>query len=417
MLFIYELGIWLLTGAIRLAALFHPKAKKWVTGRRQWRSRYRSAFQKNKRLLWIHAASLGEFEQGRPVLEAFREQFPDWQIVLTFFSPSGYEIRKIYSGADFVAYLPADTHRNARDFLDWLQPDAAIFIKYEFWANYLFELKKRGTPTLLVSALFRQKQVFFRPYGHFWRRVLGCFSHIFVQNEASAALLRQIGIRNMSRAGDTRVDRVLKLSASVPENATLQAFVPAGEKAALIVGSSWPADEALLLPLLDAPGFAQQKWVIAPHEPAARHLAQLLPRLPQPFARYSDGAASHAIHAARVLVIDNIGLLNTLYRYGRVAYIGGGFGKGIHNTLEPAAYGLPVLFGPRFEKFEEARQLVARGGAFVVRHTEECKAILARLQDETEYQRASQAARQYLEDNRGATDKIMTHLSRLCPDL
>lgn len=404
---LYEWFIRLMTSGLRLAAFFHPKAQKWVNGRQKWRSRYAASFEKKGRVLWVHAASLGEFEQGRPVIESFREKFPGWQIVLSFFSPSGYEIRKNYPQADFICYLPADTRRNARDFLDLIRPDAVVFVKYEFWANYLSELKRRDIPTLLVSALFRPGQPFFRWYGGFWRRMLGCFSHVFVQNAESGHLLQKIGMGNYTVAGDTRVDRVLKLAAQAPENDVVRSF--AGNRPVFIAGSAWEVDEAVFLPVLQQPGFQQFRIIIAPHEPSEKHLAQLIPRLKRPYIRYS--ACTAAAPPAEILIIDNVGMLNTLYRYGAVAFIGGGFGKGIHNTLEPAAFGLPVLFGPRYEKFEEARQLVARGGAFVIRNTADLVSILKKLDDPAFYQRASGATLAYLEESRGATERIIQYLS------
>lgn len=408
MILFYELLIRFLTLGIRAAAFFHPKARRWVLGRRDWHSRYATAFQKKGPVLWVHAASLGEFEQGRPLIEAVRTSFPGWQIVLTFFSPSGYEIRKNYPQADFIGYLPADTRRNARDFLDLIRPDVAIFVKYEFWANYLLALKQRSIPTLLVSALFRSGQPFFQWYGGFWRRMLGCFTHFFLQNERSAQLLQQAGFQNWTVAGDTRVDRVLNLAENAPENAVVKTF--AGDSPVLVAGSSWEADENIFLPVLNQPDFRHLKVIIAPHEPSEKHLAQLIPKLNRPFSRYS--AWSDGLQPpSDVLLIDNVGMLNTLYRYGKVAYIGGGFGKGIHNTLEPAAFGLPVIFGPRFGKFEEARQLVARGGAFSIRDGSELATVLQNLQDPEFYQRASAAVRAYLEESRGATDQIIRYFA------
>jgi len=436
---LYDGAIFLLTGILHVAALFHSKAKKWVAGRQDWRTRIASAFEKKGRVLWVHVSSLGEFEQGRPVIEAIRERFPGWQVVLTFFSPSGYEVRKNYPLADLVCYLPTDTRHNASDFLELIRPDAAIFIKYDFWANYLFELKKRDVPTLLVSALFRPGQPFFRWYGGLWRRMLGCFTHIFVQNEASSVLLRGIGFQAVTVAGDTRVDRVLALAAPPPapppggrgatsrklggflktetnepantenqEQRGIKPPSPGGEGlgVGLIAGSTWLADEDILLPVLHDPAFAHLRWIIAPHEPSEKHLSQLLPRIQRPWARHSawDGTPTD------VLIIDSIGLLNTLYRYGRVAYIGGGFGKGIHNTLEPAAFGLPIIFGPNYEKFEEARQFVARGGAFPVHNALELTEVLKKLEDPDFYQKASVAVTGYLEESRGATGTVLAFL-------
>lgn len=421
MRFLYSLSIQVLAGGIRIAAFFHPKARLWHTGRLDWRARYRNMFSKKGRVLWVHAASLGEFEQGRPVIEAFRLAYPDWQIVLSFFSPSGYEIRKNYAQADWVCYLPADTPGNARDFLDLIRPDAAVFVKYEFWANYLFELKNRSCPTLLVSALFRPGQPFFRWYGAFWRRMLTCFSHIFVQNAASARLLQSRGFQQLSVAGDTRVDRVLKLAQEAPENPIVQAF--AGDSPVFIAGSSWEADEAVLLPVLQNPEFKAFKLIIAPHEPSEKHLTSLLAQLTRPYLRYSQCLPSEQeteaaeqtrlqrIAGQEILIIDNVGMLNTLYRYGAIAWIGGGFGKGIHNTLEPAAFGLPVLFGPRYEKFEEARQLVARGGAFALRDARELGVLLKKLRAPEAHAKASAAVRDYLEESRGATEQVIRYFA------
>ena len=378
--------------------------------RQQWRPRPAD------QVLWVHAASLGEFEQGRPLIEAFRAAFPDWKIALTFFSPSGYIIRKNYPGADWVGYLPADTPENARDFLELLRPDLTVFVKYEFWANYLFALRNRNTPTLLISALFRPNQPFFRWYGGFWRRALACFTHIFVQNENSLRLLHRHGSLNTSLAGDTRIDRVLALPASTPENPIATAFAYRKEGFTLVAGSTWPADEAALIPLLTNPACAAWRLMLAPHEPSENYVQILEKRLRDAdphlaVLRYSQASPERA-KAARVLIIDNIGLLNGLYRYGYAAYIGGGFGRAIHNTLEPAAFGLPVLFGPRFEKFEEARQMADSGGAFPCDSAEKICAVLKKLENPEERIRASASAMQYLQENKGATEKILSFIAR-----
>ncbi|MBV6439923.1 MAG: 3-deoxy-D-manno-octulosonic acid transferase [Haliscomenobacteraceae bacterium CHB4] len=421
MRFFYEIGIRVMVWGIRLAAVFHPKARKWMEGRRNWREHYRAVLNQQpatgnrRQTLWLHAASLGEFEQGRPVVEAFKERFPGWRIILTFFSPSGYEIRKDYPLADVVCYLPADTRRNARDFLDIIQPDAAIFVKYEFWANYLFELKKRGIPPLLVSALFRENQPFFRWYGGFWRKMLGCFTHFFVQNAASENLLQRIGFQNITVAGDTRVDRVLNIAEGAKENEIVAAFrkspVEAGLCDLLIAGSTWPQDESLIAEGLRLASLDDIKVVFAPHDPSQKSVSHILDLLPPDefgaTSLYSRATTKSAAEASN-LIIDNVGLLNSIYRYGRVAYIGGGFGKGIHNTLEPAAFGLPVIFGPKYEKFEEARQFVARGGAFPVHNATELEKILKKLEEPAFYEKASQAVRRYLEENKGATEKILS---------
>ena len=453
MRWVYSFAIHAFTFGLHLAAFLHPKARKWVAGRHDWRRRYRQEFQKKGRVLWVHAASLGEFEQGRPIIEACRQQFPDWQVVLTFFSPSGYEVRRHYPQADFVAYLPADTRRNAADFLSILQPDAAIFIKYEFWFNYLRTLQRRGTPTLLVSALFRDQQPFFQPWGGFWRRGLTAFTWFFVQDDASARLLQRIGFQNVTVAGDTRIDRVLQLAETAPGNDLVWAFVgdspappappsppvkggngvvenktndspptaqlhvlppftggqggahPTENSKIFIAGSAWEADEKIFGPIVTAG--TTWKVIVAPHEPSAKNVQRLL-RYPRS-VRYTQ-ATPEALRTARLLVIDNVGMLNTLYRYGTVAYIGGGFGSGIHNTLEPAAFGLPIIFGPKYTKFAEAQAFVARGAAFPVRNAAELSAVLLHLADPARYAQASLAARNFLAENRGATAKVLSFL-------
>lgn len=410
---LYNLGIYILITAIRFAALRMPKAKKWVEGRRNWRNNcVNFRHTTHAKTLWMHVSSLGEFEQGRPIIEQFRQEFPGWRVILTFFSPSGYEIRKDYSLVDRVLYLPADTPANARDFLALIQPDAAIFVKYDFWANYLFALKKRGTPTLLVSGLFRPSQPFFKWYGSFWRKILDCFTHVFVQDIESEKLLQSIDFHRTSVAGDTRVDRVLRIAAAVTPNPLVEVFV--GQSPVLIVGSSWDADEQLLAPLVRSGEFQQMKIIIAPHEPSDRNITRILERM-EGAVLYSQLKTKNTGNN-KILVIDNIGMLNVLYQYGTIAYIGGGFGKGIHNTLEPAAFGLPILFGPKFEKFEEARQFVSRGGAMPVNTTHDIILALHTLQEPHAHQKASNALLSYLEANKGASEKAVNWLKAQFPD-
>ncbi len=404
---LYNLGIKTYTLLINLAALASPKAKQWITGRKNWRNRYQAAFQPTTKVLWVHVASLGEFEQGRPVIEAFKQQYPHWQIVLSFFSPSGYEIRKDYPLANFVCYLPADTPQNAKDFLAIIQPDLAIFVKYEFWANYLFELKCRNTPTLLVAALFRPTQAFFQWHGGFWRRVLDCFTHIFVQDPNSQALLQSIGYQKVSIGGDTRIDRVLALAQQAPPVAALENI----KKPILVAGSTWPADEAILLDFISQhQGEQPFCYIVAAHEPSTAHSEQLIQKIAISAERWTD--LEGRPFTKDLLIIDTIGLLNRLYRHGTVAYIGGGFGKGIHNTLEPAAFGLPIIFGPRYEKFEEARQFVARGAAFCVHDAASLAKVLDLLNDDAQYALARDAALAYLHENAGGTQKVMDYLER-----
>ena len=402
----------LMSALMPALGFFSKKIRLGVRGRRDWRRRYAAIFQKKNKVAWVHVASLGEFEQGRPVIEALRRESPDMQIVLTFFSPSGFEKRRDYSRADAVFYLPFDTPRNVRDFLGLIQPDLAIFVKYEFWANYLFALRKAGVETLLISAVFRPSQPFFKPWGALWRDMLGCYTQIFVQDAASLALLRSAGVSEarVCVAGDTRADRVMQLPASAPENAQAADFFNRDPGAfRLIVGSSWPPDEALIAALLAADEWRDLRVLIAPHDPSPPYVARLQALLPAPSALYSAGPAPAGTKA---YVVDSVGLLNGLYRYAQAAYIGGGFGRGIHNTLEPAAYGLPVLFGPRYHKFEEARQMLRRGGAFCVNNAAELAAALRDLRDSGRLKTASEAVLGYLRENQGATSAIMAYICR-----
>lgn len=406
---LYNLSAKLYPLAIMLASPFSVKAKQWVTGRRDWQNRYARLNGKADKTLWMHVSSLGEFEQGRPVLEQFRAEYPDWNIVLSFFSPSGFEIRKNYTVADSVIYLPSDTAGNARAFLDIIHPDLAVFVKYDFWFNYLSELSNRKTPVLLVSALFRKEQPFFRWYGALWRQILTYFDEIQVQNQSSAILLKDAGYENISVCGDTRVDRVIALAASAPENRKVAAF--AGDSyPVFIAGSSWEADESIFLPVLKKESFKHIRLIIAPHDPSDRNVTRLLNEAPDPvrYSEYNPGLHSDC----RTLIIDNIGMLNTLYQYAHLAYIGGGFGKSIHNTLEPAAYGLPLIFGPAYSKFEEAVQFVARKGAISVRNKAELEDALDLLSQRAENEAASRAVGEYLKESEGATARAMEWLRR-----
>jgi 3-deoxy-D-manno-octulosonic-acid transferase len=405
----YDAAIALYIAAIHTAAFFRPKACQWVQGRRHWRARLEQAmrahFPAGTRKIWIHCASLGEFEQGRPLIEALRHAYPNERILLSFFSPSGYELRKDYPLADHVCYLPADTGANAERFVEIVQPDLVIFVKYEFWLHTLSALFERKVPVLLVSALFRTGQVFFRPYGKTWLEALRRFRHIFVQDAASKALLESHGLNNSTVAGDTRVDRVLQLAAAPMEIPEIEQF--AGDAALLIAGSTWPADEALLIDFLKNGFPAGWKLIIAPHQIAETSLRRLENSLPCPSLRFSQLKNGTAPGDATVLLIDNVGMLASLYKYGIVAYIGGGFGAGIHNTLEPMAFGLPVIFGPRYQKFREAVEMVATGAAVSVKNTDELREALSRFLSAEQCMEAMVPILTYLSENRGATDKIM----------
>ncbi|MBF9144020.1 3-deoxy-D-manno-octulosonic acid transferase [Hymenobacter properus] len=417
MLFFYNIGLGLYGLLLRLLAPFVPKAAAWVAGRRGLLAHIRQTLSTDSApRVWFHCASLGEFEQGRPLLEAYRKAHPGTKVVLTFFSPSGYEIRKNWPGADYIFYLPLDTRRNARAFLDAVQPRLIVFVKYEFWYHFLTEAHRRGIPAVVVSAIFRPEQVFFKPWGGFFRGILARFAHIFTQNESSAALLRQHGIRQVSVAGDTRFDTVVATAASAPrELPVVNAFVADGAPV-LVVGSSWPEDLPALTPLLQKYQH-QLRVLVAPHEITETNLRLVEAALPGQVLRYSQATTANAAQA-RVLLFDNVGLLSQLYRFGKFAYIGGAFGKGLHNTLEAAAFGLPLFFGPTYGKFQEAVELVQLKCAFPVHNAAELEAAFAPLWHNEDLRLSLQdVLLDYVHGQAGATRTIMAALPSLTPAL
>lgn len=408
MQFLYAVGIRLYQLFILLVSPFNRKAASWIRGRKNWRTLLSMQLKPREQRAWFHFASLGEFEQGRPVLEAFRRKNPSFTIVVTFFSPSGYEVRKDYPLADYVFYLPADTPGNARDFITAISPEIVFFTKYEFWHFYFRELGRRNIPLYIVSAIFRKEQLFFKPYGGFYRSILQNVTHFFVQDTASAALLDSIGLHNYTLTGDTRFDRVLENLQAAKPLPLIEDF--AAGKPVFIAGSTWPEDEAILAPLINSK-YYPFRWIIAAHEIGAAHLQQIESRLSIKHIRYSE-ALVKGTQDAEVLIIDNIGMLLSLYAYARIAYIGGGFGKGIHNTLEAAASGIPIFFGPRYEKFKEAKDLIALGGAKSIRHSQELRKELDFLEQHPErYTEIAAIIHQYMEQSRGATDTIMKQIA------
>ncbi len=384
------------------ASPFSAKARRWVRGRRGWRERLSSFSRGEGKVAWVHCASLGEFEQGRPVIEKIRRDHPDWKVVVTFFSPSGYEIRKDYRGADMVMYLPTDLPANVRFFLDHIKPDLALFVKYEFWYNYLSELKRRNIPTYLVSGIFRPDQYFFRWYGSFARGVFQVFNRIFLQDEQSGRLLESIGYHRYSVTGDTRFDRVSQIAAAAKDLPVIEKF--RGKESLFVAGSSWDEDEEIIVRYINSNSGAM-KWVIAPHEIDEAHLCRIEKRLTPESVRYSryvEGAKS-----CRVMIIDNIGMLSSVYRYASIAAVGGGFGRGIHNILEPACWGIPVLFGPHHLKFREAVQLKERGGAVSFDNFETFTSVVEKyLSDPVALEAAGNASAIYISENKGSTDKV-----------
>jgi 3-deoxy-D-manno-octulosonic-acid transferase len=409
---LYRLSVKGYAALMRVAARVHPKAHQWVQGRQGLMEQLTTQLGplvQGRPVAWFHAASLGEFEQGRPVIEAFRHQYPHYFIYVTFFSPSGYEVRKNYAQADYVSYLPIDTPAHARQLIQLLQPRIAFFIKYEFWYYYLRELRAHGAVILSFSAIFRPGQLFFKSYGGFYRGLLGYFDHILVQNAESEALLRGIGIAQVTRAGDTRFDRVKQIAEAARDLPEIAAFV--GDAPCLVVGSAWEADRAVLVPALNS--LPALRAVIAPHEIKEPDLQRWEQTLNGEVLRYSAYKAAgfdrSAFAAARYLLIDNIGMLSSLYRYGQMAYIGGAFGSGLHNILEAATFGLPVLFGNKcYQKFQEAVDLIALGGAWALEDTTAAEQKLRELLDTPQAREAAGAVcRTYVRDHTGATEAVM----------
>lgn len=385
---------------------FHAKAHQWFYGRKYDRKKL-AEFQRGPgKWVWFHAASLGEFEQGRPVMEALKVQEPETRILLTFFSPSGYEIRKNYPGADMIYYLPLDTPANARRFVERFRPDKAVFIKYEFWYHYLHELKARQIPTYLISAIFRPEQPFFKWWGGFHRKMLACFTRFFVQDDVSVQLLERFGFTQTTLAGDTRFDRVKQIADQAAEVPGVDRFC--GGKETVVCGSTWPGDEELLFHYINDADDHRQ-WIIVPHEIGESHLREIEGRCRKGVLRYSAGVDQ--LTDQRVLLVDKIGLLSSIYRYGSVAYIGGGFGQGIHNTLEAAVYGMPVVFGPRYHKFREATSLLEKGGGFSVKSYADFAALFDSFSEHPAIVRAAgKQAAAYVESQLGATGSIIGHL-------
>lgn len=411
MRFIYTLFVRFYTLAIRLAAPFNTKAAQWVKGRKHLLNDYQNAFSDNKSpVVWFHASSLGEFEQGRPVIEAIKQTQPHVKILLTFFSPSGYTIRKNYSGADYIFYLPPDTPTNARLLLDTVKPVYAVFIKYEFWFNYLNRLNKENIPVYFISAIFRKEHWFFKWYGVWALKQLKKINLFFVQNDTSKSLLEQNGISSVVQSGDTRFDRVRDIAAQPAHLPLINAF--AQNNKLVVAGSTWPQDDELLVNYIQKKQ-AGVKFIIVPHDIHPSYISQLLSRFGCPAIRYSEISEAHA-PLAEVIVVDSIGLLSSLYAYAHIAYIGGGFGKGIHNILEAACHGVPVIFGPNYHKFAEAHSLLKAGGAFTITNAVELEETLnGLLNDENIRTRISEICRFFVIDNSGATQIIMNTLAPL----
>ncbi|MDR1370023.1 MAG: 3-deoxy-D-manno-octulosonic acid transferase [Dysgonamonadaceae bacterium] len=393
---------------VRIISPFHKKAGLMVKGQKQTFDILRKQIDPKARYIWFHAASLGEFEQGRPLIEKIRDQHPEYKILLTFFSPSGYEVLKNYSGVDVICYLPFDFYRNAKKFLKLANPEMAIFIKYEFWQNYLNQLHKKNIPTYIVSAIFRPTQIFFKWYGTGYRSVLKDFNWLFVQDQKSMDLLNKYKITNVSIAGDTRFDRVAEVFERQKSFDLIEKFLNIRDEKkdlVLIAGSSWSKDEDLFIPYFNS--CPALKLIIAPHEINEEHLQYIASKLERPYAFYSK-VTENEIKNTDCLIIDSFGILSSIYRYGEIVYIGGGFGAGIHNILEAAVYGKPVIFGPNYQKFKEANDLIACHGGFSVQDQTSFNEKMNELLSYNEVlDKAGKQAGKYVQNNVGATRIIL----------
>lgn len=397
---LYNIGVW-------VASFFSKKVRTMWKGEHRTFRVLREKIDPNAMYIWFHAASLGEFEQGRPIMEAIRREHPGYKILLTFFSPSGYEVRKNYDGADVVVYLPIDTKRNARRFLRLTNPVMAFFIKYEFWSNYLHILKERHVPTFSVSSIFRPNQIFFRAYGKGYGKVLDCFTHFFVQNEESRDLLKSIGIDCVSVTGDTRFDRVLQIRDAGKSLPIVENFVGGTAEdrpRVFIAGSSWPPDEDIFIRYFNE--HRDWKLIIAPHVIGDDHMKQILGKLERKTVRYTEATTENVV-GAECLIIDCFGLLSSIYRYADVTYVGGGFGVGIHNVLEAAVWRKPVIFGPNNKNFQEAQGLLKAGGGFEITSYDDFVGVMRKLADDKALEQSRERAGGFVESLAGATRQIM----------
>lgn len=405
--FLYNTGIRFYFFLIWVVSFRKPKAKKWLSGRKNLFEKIQKELVPGKPILWFHASSLGEFEQARPVIERVKKDFPGYSILLTFFSPSGYELGKEYPLADYVYYLPLDTPRNAARFLDVVKPEKAFFVKYEFWFNFLTELKRREIPTYIFSALFRPSQFFFKPWGKWFRKALEAYTHIFVQNQSSSNILKKFGFRNVSISGDTRLDRVAQIAQASSQLPKLEKFCNGNP--VIVAGSTWPEDEALFINYINECSHPV-KFVVAPHEVNERSVEHITSLLKCSYLLYSANSTASQLQSAKVLIVDGYGYLVSVYRYAQIAYIGGGFTTGIHSILEPAVYGMPVVFGPDYHKFHEAIELIQLGAAHTISCYDELSDLFeSYLTDPERLANESHLASQYVESNRGATEQIVRH--------
>ncbi len=406
MTFLYNIAAYIGIFLLKIISLFNKKIRLFMNGRKETFSKIESVISKNDKIIWFHCASLGEFEQGRPIIEKTKDQFPNHKILLTFFSPSGYEVRKNYELADVIAYLPLDTKSNAKRFLKLAHPEMAIFVKYEFWPNILSELKKQNIKTILVSGIFRKSQAFFKPYGAWMRKSLNTFSHFFVQNKASKQLLNQIGFNNVTLSGDTRFDRVFEITKQDNRLDFIEKFKH--NKYTLVAGSSWQKDEEFLIKYINNSATSDEKFIIAPHNIEDKGIENLQKSILKTTTKYSD---KNRNYSAQVFIVDTIGILTKIYSYADAAYVGGGFGTGIHNILEPATFGVPIIIGPNYQKFQEAVDLVKLDACKVIDSQNELDEHLKRLFKDVKYRENRGAiSKNYIKDNIGSTQIIIEYM-------
>lgn len=409
MFFTYHLITQIVAWILPVTALFSSKMKSFIQGRKLVWELLKKNIQPNDQIIWFHAASLGEYEQGLPIMKRLKQQFPEHKMLLTFFSPSGYEVRKNSPYADIVCYLPLDTFFNAKRFVQLVHPEKVFFVKYEYWPNYLKELKNSNIPTYLVSGIFRENQVFFKWYGGFYRNCLQSITHFFVQDSTSENLLKSIGKTNVSVSGDTRFDRVVEVLQSDNSLDFISEFTQ--EQTTVVIGSSWPADEKILVQYINQSDLSV-KWIFAPHNIKSEQIQQLKKTIQKAVVLYSEKDQSD-LKNAQVLIIDAVGFLTKVYAYADVAYVGGGFGTGIHNVLEPAVFGVPIVIGPQFQKFKEAVDLVDLGACIVVNNQQELNQGLNHLLKEVTYRnQLGSVAADYVSKNAGATDLILGFINK-----
>ncbi len=412
MRFLYNISIYSYYFLIKVASYFSKKARLWLNGRKNifFKMEFEVYDADDEQLIWVHCASLGEFEQGRPIIEKIKENYPEKKILLTFFSPSGYEIRKNYEKADYVFYLPVDTKKNVKRFLDIWNPTVAVFVKYEYWYNYISELGKRRIPLIFISSIFRKNQIFFKKHGFWFREQLRKATYFFVQNKESLELLNSINIRNAIISGDTRFDRVYKIMQQPVSYKDVEKFIQGS--IIFIAGSSWPKDNELLIPLINQ-NYNGIKYIIVPHEINNDEITRLSDNIIGKVVRLSD-PDKDSFPDAQVLIVDSVGILSQLYQYASIAYVGGGFGRGVHNILEAAVFGMPVLFGPNHKKFEEALELIKYGGAFCVKDKEELiKETYRILSNYNALKESSEISKEYVRLKKGATGKVFHFLQAL----